>query len=110
MDNTTQQSNNQPLPLDALSATLAHATNLQESMLPKAPIQPTIPSQTPQNAPGQEISQQMGEDTKSQIDALESRIMDELKNLKEMMDGEKDDKSEIATLKAEIKAALNEHE
>lgn len=52
MDHTTDTQNTQAqMPPDALAATLAHATNLQEQSMPQAP-------QEPQNASEQEQPQQ----------------------------------------------------
>lgn len=122
MDNTTnsqqiQDSSTQPLSHDVLSATLAHATNLHESMLPQGQAQTPQAPQEAHAAPQQEIAPetpkgpvepkepQKEEDSEAK---LELKITDKLDAIrKELKD---DQKGQIDSLRREIENALNAQE
>lgn len=117
MDNTTQQPNTQDqtqqmpdaLSPTALAATLAHATHLHEQLLPKPEAQqmPQTPSQTPQNAPGQELGGQVESDTiDKKTGDLEGKIDKKLEILRDELKGTQ--KVEIDSLKKLIQEALAE--
>lgn len=110
MDNTTQQDNMQGLNPDQIASSLAFSTNLHEQMLP--PEQPVESIQTPQDASQAptEVPQEVKpkEDLKSEIQGMESRIMDEIASLwKEFKSG--DNREEINSIRKELEKALNEN-
>lgn len=97
------QAQNSMSPEDA-KASLGIATALQDQMMPKqAPEAPTSPG----NEPGTTEQPNQQEDVKAEISGLETRLMDELKTLREDMATQGDAKAELADLKKQIEQILN---
>lgn len=90
-------------PNDA-KASLGIATHLQDMLMPKGQPQGP-PAQDP--AQGAPSNQTTPEDTKAQMDGLESRLMDELQTLRAEMKTQGDGKQELADLKKQIETILN---
>ena len=110
MINKTMQPQNpqSDMTADQAAAALAYATNLSEQFLPK--VQPEAP-QTPETAP--ESTPEPQADPMAEMTALKEEIMSELQAVREdiklVAQGDvKDEKSEIAELKKQIEAVLNE--
>jgi hypothetical protein len=98
---------NQMTPEEA-KASLGLATHLQSFLLPKGQGQA---SQTSDSAPGEaQPPEQPTTDMKAEIQALESRIMQEIGGLKQEIQKAqpKDANQEIDDLKKQIEAVLNE--
>ncbi len=91
------------------AANLAFSTSLSQMLQGNHPSQT---SQEPQNAPEQEQNQAPQEDTNSKLEGLESRVMDEIKGIKDMIEQNtpKDKNKELEDLKKEIKSVLESDE
>lgn len=105
MDNTTQQENTQaPMDLNSLQATLAHATHLHEQILPQPQAQQG--SQTPQNAPGQEMGNKdekyPKDDITAEITKLGDELMQRMDKLEKEVKAPSDVQTEIQAIKDEL--------
>lgn len=89
-------------------ASLGIATHLQDMLMPQAPMEGTGT-----DAPGvpQEENPQPNaqEEMKAQIEGTETRLMEEIKTLREEMKTQGDGKQELADLKKQIESILNEN-
>lgn len=98
----TQDNNMTP---EEAKASMGIATHLQDQLMPQAPQEaPTSPA----NEPGVEQNPAQKEDVVNEISGLETRLMDELKTLREDMKTQSDGKAELADLKKQIESIINE--
>ena len=95
------QSNNSQIDPNQVSVGLAQTNNFLKQHL--ATMMPP-PAQDP--AQGAPQNQTSPEDTKAQMDGLESRLMDELQTLRAEMKTQGDGKQELADLKKQIETIL----
>lgn len=87
-------------------AALGLSTRLTEQHLVSQMPAPEAPT-SPGSEPGTTEQAEPKEDVKSEIEGLETRIMDELKTLREDLMSQGEGK-ELAALKKEIEAVLND--
>lgn len=99
-DTMNPEQNQEEMTPEEAKASMGIATHLQTMLMPQAPQTPNPDQGVPQN-------QQTPKDVETQIQGLESRIMDELQTLREEMKA-KGDSKELADLKKQIEAVLNE--
>jgi hypothetical protein len=96
-----EQSQAQPdMSPEEAKASLGIATHLQSGLMPQAPT-------SPGNEPGTTQQPEQGQDVQAEIQGLESRLMDELKTLREEMKTQGDGKAELQDLKKQIEEILN---
>lgn len=96
--------NNQMSPEEA-KASLGIATHLQSMLMPTAPPEQ---NSSPANEPGTTQNPASQEDVKSEITGLETRILDELKTLREEIKqvDSKNNSNDFAELKKKIESVL----
>lgn len=99
----SQQSNMTP---EEAKAALGLSTRLTEQHLMSQMPQQEVT--TPAEEPGTTEQPEQQQDVTAEMQGLESRLMDELKTLREEMKTQGDGKKELADLKAQIESILNE--
>lgn len=103
MNNDNKLATDSQVHPDHARSSLGFSTMLLQQGLPQAP-------QAQDPAQGVPTNQTTPEDTKAQMDGLESRLMDELKTLRAEMKSQADGQQELSDLKKQIEAVLNSNE
>lgn len=96
----SQQQNSEMSPEDA-KASLGIATMLQSQLMPQEE------TTSPAEEPGTQEQPEQQEEVKTQIEGLETRLMDEIQTLKSELKTQGDGKAELAEFKAQIEEILN---
>lgn len=84
---------------DEIASSLAFATHISEQMLPKDQLAPQDASQTPQNAPGQQMGTETVKDPQKEKKAQEADIKAQVQKAVE---------EQLAPIKEALQAALDE--
>ena len=100
----TQQPNNSQMDPNQVLVGLASTNNFLQGHLQSQLPPPQDPAQ------GEPQNQTTPDDTKNQIEGLESRLMDELSTLRAEMKTQGDGKQELADLKKQIEQILQSND